>query len=254
MFDTMLIANKIKEARIAKNMTQLMLADEMGVSYQAVSNWERGNSMPDIGKVEQLCKVLGLNLEELLGTGKETETIKKVMDEDAEISIEEIAEVAEMIPPKRTEVHVTVELQKEGDMDIAAIAGVAPFLSKEVLDQIAEKMSAENIGALPAIAPFVSREVLDRIAENVPIEQGGVLPAIAPFVSGKVLDRVLEKIPAENLKDAAGLFPFLSDETLGRIAEKILAGEDGLKKISMLAPFLGEEMLGKIVLEKLKNK
>ena len=41
MFDTMKIAKKIREARMAKNMTQMNLADAMGVSYQAVSNWER---------------------------------------------------------------------------------------------------------------------------------------------------------------------------------------------------------------------
>ena len=44
MFDTNKIAKVIKEARIKKNMTQMQLADEMGVSYQAVSNWERGVS------------------------------------------------------------------------------------------------------------------------------------------------------------------------------------------------------------------
>lgn len=51
MFDTARIAQKIKEARIARNMTQMNLADAMEVSYQAVSNWERGNSMPDIAKL-----------------------------------------------------------------------------------------------------------------------------------------------------------------------------------------------------------
>lgn len=44
MFDTMKVARKIREARIARNMTQMNLADAMGVSYQAVSNWERGVS------------------------------------------------------------------------------------------------------------------------------------------------------------------------------------------------------------------
>ena len=44
MFDTMMIAKVIRQARIAQNMTQMNLADAMGVSYQAVSNWERGVS------------------------------------------------------------------------------------------------------------------------------------------------------------------------------------------------------------------
>lgn len=44
MFDIAKIAKHIRELRISKNMTQMNLADELGVSYQAVSNWERGVS------------------------------------------------------------------------------------------------------------------------------------------------------------------------------------------------------------------
>lgn len=42
--DTNAMAAKIKALRVAKNMTQAELADEMGVSFQSVSNWERGVS------------------------------------------------------------------------------------------------------------------------------------------------------------------------------------------------------------------
>ena len=44
VFDTMKTAKIIRDARIRKNMTQMNLADAMSVSYQAVSNWERGVS------------------------------------------------------------------------------------------------------------------------------------------------------------------------------------------------------------------
>ncbi|MBR5577754.1 MAG: helix-turn-helix transcriptional regulator [Lachnospiraceae bacterium] len=44
MFDTNKVAINIKNTRTKINMTQMNLADEMGVSYQAVSNWERGVS------------------------------------------------------------------------------------------------------------------------------------------------------------------------------------------------------------------
>ena len=45
MFDMNRIGKAIRIARIGKNMTQMDLADQMGVSYQAVSNWERGDSL-----------------------------------------------------------------------------------------------------------------------------------------------------------------------------------------------------------------
>ena len=44
MFDTIRIGKRIAELRKKKDMTQFELADRMGISYQAVSNWERGVS------------------------------------------------------------------------------------------------------------------------------------------------------------------------------------------------------------------
>ena len=45
MFDTVKIGKKIAELRKKKDMTQFELADRLGISYQAVSNWERGISL-----------------------------------------------------------------------------------------------------------------------------------------------------------------------------------------------------------------
>ena len=101
MFDTMQIAKRIKQARIDKNMTQLQLADAMGVSYQAVSNWERGNSMPDISKLTDLCSTLGLTVDELLGVKeKTTAAVTKAMEKE-ELAVEELEEVAPMLPPEQ---------------------------------------------------------------------------------------------------------------------------------------------------------
>ena len=51
MFDMQKIGRKISELRKSRNMTQMALADALGISFQAVSNWERGESMPDIAKL-----------------------------------------------------------------------------------------------------------------------------------------------------------------------------------------------------------
>lgn len=77
MFDTDKVANNIKAARTKMNMTQMNLADEMGVSYQAVSNWERGNSMPDISKLPELCKILNISFEELVGERTHRQILQK---------------------------------------------------------------------------------------------------------------------------------------------------------------------------------
>ena len=68
------VAKRIKNARIKKNMTQLNLADEIGVSYQAVSKWERGISMPYISKLHELCGILEISVDYLLSGDEAAKT------------------------------------------------------------------------------------------------------------------------------------------------------------------------------------
>ena len=59
-FDMHRIGRTIAQLRREHNMTQMQLADEMNVSFQAVSNWERGQSMPDISKLPELAELFGV--------------------------------------------------------------------------------------------------------------------------------------------------------------------------------------------------
>lgn len=56
----------IGETRRAKGMTQLELAQKLGVTDKAVSKWERDLSCPDIGSLPALAQALDLSLEELM--------------------------------------------------------------------------------------------------------------------------------------------------------------------------------------------
>ena len=56
----------IEQMRREKNMTQAELADAVGVSKQAVSNWERGKRFPDVSLIEALSKTLGVSAAELI--------------------------------------------------------------------------------------------------------------------------------------------------------------------------------------------
>jgi len=66
------IGSRIAKFRKGKNLTQEELANQVGVSSQAVSKWENDASCPDISLLPQLCKVLGITTDELL-TGKNDE-------------------------------------------------------------------------------------------------------------------------------------------------------------------------------------
>ena len=66
MFDMQKIGNNISRLRKQKQMTQLELADKLNISYQAVSNWERGISMPDISKLGELSELFDVSIDEIL--------------------------------------------------------------------------------------------------------------------------------------------------------------------------------------------
>ena len=59
-----IILNKRKEL----GMTQSELASRLNVTDKAVSKWERNASCPDIGTIPKLADVLGLDVNELMGS------------------------------------------------------------------------------------------------------------------------------------------------------------------------------------------
>lgn len=56
----------IKKLREEKGMTQLQLADEIGVTAKAVSKWETAKGLPDISLIEPLSQTLGVSVMEFM--------------------------------------------------------------------------------------------------------------------------------------------------------------------------------------------
>lgn len=71
----MSVADRIIELRKKQHMSQGMLADAVGVSRQAVSKWETGQSLPDSGKLILLAQVLDTDIE-YLSTGRVNDAIR----------------------------------------------------------------------------------------------------------------------------------------------------------------------------------
>ena len=69
MFSMTDTGRRIGRFRKNSNLTQMALADLMGVSFQAVSNWERGVSMPDISKLPELSRILKVKIDDILTDG-----------------------------------------------------------------------------------------------------------------------------------------------------------------------------------------
>lgn len=59
------LGEKIKSLRKQKNITQEVFADYLGVSFQAVSKWENGNTMPDVTMIPAIASFFGVSTDEL---------------------------------------------------------------------------------------------------------------------------------------------------------------------------------------------
>ena len=58
--------NMVAALRKEKGMTQLELAEKMGVTDKAVSKWERDLSFPDVSSIPKLAEILGITVDELM--------------------------------------------------------------------------------------------------------------------------------------------------------------------------------------------
>lgn len=73
------LGSRISEYRQNSNMTQEELAMRLGVTPQAVSKWERGQSYPDVWLLKDICTVLEVSADSLLGN--ERQKINETGDE-----------------------------------------------------------------------------------------------------------------------------------------------------------------------------
>lgn len=217
------VGRKIAELRRKNNMTQLELADRMGISFQAVSNWERGISMPDVLKLPELAELFSVTVDELLG-GK-SEIVKNIVNGEFReylktnaIIPEELSEIAPLLKPTQfDEAFKNIKVTS-----LREIEGLLPFISRETADELLIKTAERRVEELAVIAPFASRDTIDGIAALL-YEKSGLqaLPLIAPFMSEKQIVQIAKKECANNgFQNMPVLAPFLDRVCWDELARK----------------------------------
>ena len=82
----MILADKITEERKKNGWSQEELANQLGVSRQAVSKWESAGAVPDLQRILQMSELFGVSTDYLLkdeSTESYAEPLKKVTMENA---------------------------------------------------------------------------------------------------------------------------------------------------------------------------
>ena len=103
---TIELGNRLAELRKQHGLSQEELADQLGVSRQAVSKWERGEASPDTDNLIELARIYGISLDELLGLKKEDSDNDNinvhVSTDDADIHVSGTAHIVD----DEDEVHI----------------------------------------------------------------------------------------------------------------------------------------------------
>lgn len=270
MFNTIEIARRIRQARIDRNMTQMNLAEAMGVSYQAVSNWERGNSMPDISKLEDLCKTLDLSVEELLGMETKTAAAVNQLLHNEPLTVEELKEVAPILPPEQMK-EKTEETEKEQKINLEDVTELAPFLEEDYVENLvsgivrgvtesavgnARKYAQAGLDAARKAAEGANAE--NRKSISGAVTAGGeqkqkksgkvdlsVIADIAPFLGQDYLDELIRDTDVTNLEGLEDVAPFLSKETMDYLVDRL--EPENMEQLVDLAPLLSKDTLDRLV-------
>lgn len=245
-FDMHRIGQTIAGLRREHNMTQMALADEMGVSFQAVSNWERGQSMPDISKLPELAELFGTTIDALLG--RHSPLIEMAAEnklaELTDLSVVELTEAAPLLPPKQMDDLADKLLALEHLPDMGDLLRFLPTAKVDAL--LHQRMEAGK--PLKEYALFASTNAVDAVA-RAHEQQGLPIGEIAPFMSEDCVDEIAHSRTAAG-RSIAELLPFLYEDSVDELARQ----RDSLgHPIDDLMPFMSENALAEIALSRLQR-
>ncbi len=258
MFDMLSVGKTISTLRKAQNMTQMELADKLNISFQAVSNWERGQTMPDISKLGELADIFSVTIDELLGNPKSARVVESMIREEPiaeKLTAEEFLEVAPLVRPKQAE-KLWESVQSE--ITLKDLTKAAPFLSESTLDSLASNAAKRDrsFDSLLGLLPFLSQATVDECVQHVLADSMDIKKVImaAPFLSRESIDRLADRILKEGgVMDLVPLAPFLGKEKLTEAAAHCVE-KYGFSKIVPLLPFLDRKQLDDFFLDKWKDK
>ena len=147
--DTQKIGEQISVLRKSKGLTQNELGERLGVSFQAVSKWERGETLPDITILPDLAKVLETTVDFILCGNKKSAEYK------GRIS------VSDMINGLKSLENTGRLLGKENIIYRSAINGINKEMNTDIEEAFADDYAFEAFVAEAVIQNLIAGAYVD---------------------------------------------------------------------------------------------
>lgn len=143
------IGEYIASLRKAKGITQNELGDRLGVSYQAVSKWERGETLPDVGLLLDLANALETTTDNILSAGSRTVEYKgRISVSDLREGIECLKRFGELVG-------------RESQIYCAAIRGIDESMNMETDKYLHDDRAFEALIAEAAVQSIIAGYYVD---------------------------------------------------------------------------------------------
>lgn len=276
MFDMKEIGCKIAKLRKEKNITQTELADQLGISFQAISNWERGESMPDIAKLVTLSQIFDISIDEILGNDRIAKTVSDIASgaEKEPLDTDTLKAIAPIVKPDKLShmindsVRLILDelcgLNQTVPKDASHITVSHSQESQNSQDTLKAQMSASqstsdspeiDLNQLKELAPFMDEDDLKDIVcsyADVLEDFDQILNLVKYLDEDDVADLIEKYSKSEvDFDKVLALAPYCCEDTLGDLALHYADDINNFSKVISLAPFLDEDVLNEIVNTKL---
>lgn len=147
------IAQRLAELRRSKGYSQEALANELGLSRQAVSKWERAESSPDTENLIALARLYGVSLDDLLRLDddvREDAAYERADREREQVSERERREAEGRVA---AEAQAAAEAARAADRDAAAQVAAAAAQASDAAARAAQAAAHASERAVTAPAP-----------------------------------------------------------------------------------------------------
>lgn len=125
------VGKQILDLRKAKNITQAELGERLGVSFQAVSKWERGETLPDISLLADLANILETTIDNiLLGGQRITDFKRKITVEQVKDAFASLSRLGDL-------------LGKDNLFYLAAIDGINSRMNMDIESYLQDEYTKE---------------------------------------------------------------------------------------------------------------
>ena len=143
------VGNQILILRKQKGLTQSELGDRLCVSYQSVSKWERGETLPDTAILPNLAQVLGTTIDFILLGGE------KMIEYQGSVKI------ADLIKGLKSLESMGILLGKENIIYQSAIKGINTNMNADIETAFVDDYVFEAFLAEAAIQSLMMGAYID---------------------------------------------------------------------------------------------